>query len=116
MNLTLDEPEKANKNKDCDWPKTHWTKLFASWFEYNGVFMGSSEMSYNYFHHFFDVSLYETNCKSGESAIKKMKEYLKTNHPNYDESATWKCQREGDQIKGVRFFIYAENIKELGSA
>jgi len=98
----------------------NWEQAIVGWLNCNGVWFHRDpqhwECSYNDFHHFYDISIYECWLPGNgahDSSIRSMREYLRNSGLDWQESPTfkWDDLNTDKALKrpGVRFWIQAED-------
>lgn len=125
MRLVWSEPPREvalyGPNKFAGYPRMFWEKAVLGWLNFCGVFpeegRDTFRLEYNYFHHFYDITLFEHQKGGGNprSAIERMEEYLKSSGLRWKSSYGWRWDRQADgrnkEIPGVRFWVFAQQEK-----
>lgn len=112
MQFRWTAPKKA-ENSNCH--HIWWKEPIVWWLRYNDVWFDNKpdhfKLSYNDFHHFFDLTIYEhsqTMPNRPHAPIQKMREYLKASGLKWCEDPSWRQDKDGTLRAGVRFVIKAE--------
>lgn len=116
MEFRWTAPKKAENSNS---PHIWWKEPVIWWLRYNDIWFDNNpdhfKLSYNDFHHFFDLTIYEhrkTMPNRPRSPIEKMREYLKASKLKWKEDVSWRWDEDGTNRAGVQFTIKAEEASQ----